>query len=134
MKRYQTLFVAWGALHLLCAVLAFIPNPVKVLAGAMVVLSVLYFVPAWILLYRAVSRADKIAIRLVRNVSFSVLLLTLIVLLANILSIGASTVVGDVLNGLLIVVSIPMFCSEAWAISLFCWALLWVMGLKYGKK
>lgn len=134
MKRYQTLFVAWGALHLLCMALAFIPNPVKVLAGAMVVLSVLYFVPAWILLYRTVSRGDKPAIRLVRNVSFVVLLLTLVVLLANILSIGAPTVVGDVLNGLLIVVSIPMFCSEAWVISLFCWALLWVLGLKYGKK
>ena len=62
------------------------------------------------------------------------ILLTLVMLLINFLSFEAADAAGIVLNALLILVSVPMVCSGAWVLSLFLWAILLMVCLKFGKK
>lgn len=133
MKK-QNLYIAWGVLYSICAGLGFIPEPEGVLTGLMVTLSLLFFVPPAMLLYHAVSREQYGTIRLIRNLSLASLGTTLVTLVVNFLSVGASEAAGDVLYGLLILVSAPMICSRLWVLSLFLWACLLMVCLKYAKK
>lgn len=133
MKK-RSLYIAWGVLYSICAGLGFIPEPEGVLTGLMVTLSLLFFVPPAMLLYHAVSREQYGTIRLIRNLSLASLGATLVTLVVNFLSVGASEAAGDVLYGLLILVSAPMICSRLWVLSLFLWACLLMVCLKYAKK
>lgn len=133
MKK-RSLYIAWGVLYSICAGLGFIPEPEGVLTGLMVTLSLLFFVPPAMLLYHAVSREQYGTIRLIRDLSLASLGATLVTLVVNFLSVGASEAAGDVLYGLLILVSAPMICSRLWVLSLFLWACLLMVCLKYAKK
>ena len=133
MKK-QNLYVAWGAMYVICAALAFIPEPPAVLSGIMVALSLGFFIPPAMLLYWAYPREKWATVRLVRNLSYASLGLTMVVLIVNVLSVGTSQVVGDVLYGLLILVSVPMVCARAWVISLFGWACLLTVSRVLLKK
>lgn len=133
MKR-KNLYIAWAVLYVICAALGFIHEPEGVLAGVMVTLSLLFFLPPAILLYRAIPREQWGTVRVVRNLSIASLALTLVMLVLNFLSLGASDAAGYVLYGLLILVSSPMVCAQAWVVSLFLWACLLMVSLKYLKK
>ena len=133
MKR-KNMYIAWAVLYVICAGLGFIHEPEGVLAGLMVILSLLFFLPPAILLYRAIPREQWGTVRVIRNLSIASLALTLIVLVLNFLSLGTSDAVGYVMNGLLIIVSSPMVCGQAWVVSLFLWACLLMVTLKYRKK
>ncbi len=133
MKR-KNLYITWGVLYVICATLGFIHEPEGVLAGLMVILSLLFFLPPAMLLYRAIPREQWGTVRMVRNISIASLMLTLIMLVLNFLSLSASDAVGYVMNGLLIIVSSPMVCGQAWVLSLFLWACLLMVSLKYRKK
>ena len=96
----------------------------------MVLLSLVFFVPGGLLLWRG----DRQAVRLVRNLSMISLSATLVCLIVNLLSVQNSRVVGDVLYGVLVVVSAPMVCSQFWGLSLFLWACLMVTAISKLKK
>ena len=55
-------------------------------------------------------------------------------ILANFLSVSLSESAGNALHVLLCFVSVPMFCLNNWALSLFLWAVLLVCSLKRLKK
>ena len=102
--------------------------------AALLMLSLAFFVPPAILLYRAVTRKERNTVVCIGAISAASLVLTLVMLLVNFLSFEASAAAGAVLHVLLILVSVPMICSGAWVLSLFLWALLLMICLKYGKK
>ena len=133
MKK-RNLYIAWGALYIICAGLGFIPEPEGVLAGLLVVLSLLFFLPPAMLLHHAVPREQYGTVRVIRNLSLASLGITLVTLVINFLSVGASTAAGDVLYGLLILVSVPMVCSQVWGLSLFLWACLLMVCFRHLKK
>ena len=60
--------------------------------------------------------------------------LSAVVLLLNFLSVTWPQFVGDGLYGLLVVISTPMICGQYWLISLFLWACLLMVCLKYLRK
>lgn len=122
------LYGLWAALYALCAGLSFITNPSQLQAGAMTVLSVLFFVPGGLLLLDARRSRDKKTLLVLRWISSLSLGLTLAALIANIASVTASSVVGDILHYVLIFVSVPMLCSHFWVLSLFLWACLLFAG------
>ena len=72
--------------------------------------------------------------RTIRNLSVASLALTLVLLVVNFLSVGASKAAGDVLYVLLIILSAPMVCGQVWVLSLFLWACLLMVCLKYRKE
>ena len=130
----QRLYLLWAFFYGACAALSFIPNPIGVVYFLLIVMSLAFFAPGAVLLYRAVKSRDQKTIALIRNISLISLGLTLLMLILNFLSYEASAVTGTVLYWLLILVSVPMVCSQLWVIPLFCWACMLMVCLDKGKK
>ena len=129
MKKSK-LMTLWGLLFVLCAGLGFVPDPGGAVKGLLTFVSVLFFVPPFLLLRQARSRKDRYTITLVRNLSALSLLLTVLLLAGNFLSVVAGEWVGTMLYYTLVIISSPMICSGHWAMSLFLWACLLFASLK----
>ena len=117
-----------------CTGLSCVPEPEGVTAGLLVTAALLFFLPPAMLLYRAIPREQWGTVRLIRYLSIVSLGLTFLLLILNLLSVGFSDTVGTVLHAALIMVSTPMVCMQSWFISLFLWAVLLMVTLKYRKK
>ena len=74
--KNKTLYLIWGGLFILCGLLGFIPEPSGFLKGLLMALSMIFFIPGWILLYRGQAKA-------VRNLSAVSLAVTLFLLILN---------------------------------------------------
>ena len=123
-------YTTWAGISILCAGLSFIPEPAGFLKFLMIALSLGFFLPPAMLLYRAKKERDVFTVKLIRNLSLASLVLTAAVLIISVLSFLAPEWVGNFLHILLILVSVPMVCSQYWVLSLFCWACLLMVSLK----
>ena len=132
MKK-STIFALWAGLFIICAGLGFIPEPSGAVKVLLTALSLVFFLPPAVLLYRAKSAGDTDTVLLVRNLSALSLTVTLAALMLNFLSAFWPEFWGNVLYGVLVVVSSPMVCSGYWALSLFGWACLLMVSLKLLK-
>ena len=132
--KIRKLAIAWAFLYGVTAALGFVPQPGKVLSFVMMLLSLAFFVPGGLLVYEGVSRGDYRLLKIVRNICFTSLGLTMVTLVLNFLSYEASAAAGTVLYWLLVLVSAPMICSQLWVIPLFGWACLLMVCLEKGKK
>ena len=129
MKK-STLFVLWGCLFIICAGLGFIPEPTGAGRFLLTVLAIGFFAPPAVLLYRARQEADRPTTQLIRNLSALSLAVTVATLILNFLSAFWPEFWGNVLYGILVIVSAPMICCGYWALSLFGWACLLMASLK----
>lgn len=129
-----TYYTLWAGLFILCAGLGFIPEPAGFLRFLLTALSLCFFIPPALLLHFAGEKGDKLTLKLVRNLSLASLGLTMVILIANFLSLMAPEAVGNLLYVLLVIVSAPMVCSGYWVLSLFCWACLLMVSLSKLKK
>lgn len=130
----KILFALWGGLYILCAGLGFIPNPAGAGRAAMIAAAVIFFLPGAFLLYLGKKSGDRKTLKLICALSAASLALTLVLLVVNFLSVGAVEAVGDLLYGLLIIVSSPMVCSQYWAVSMFGWACFLMVSISGLKK
>ena len=119
-------YTLWAGLFILCAGLGFIPEPAGLGKFCLVLLSLGFFVPPVCLLQYARKRGDRMNIRVVRNLSVASLVLTLVLIIANFMSLQASEFLGNMLYILLIIVSAPRVCAQYWIVSLFGWACLMI--------
>ena len=124
------LYAIWFCLYLLCVGLGTVEQVEGVGKVLFLLTSLIFFIPGALLLVLAKQEKNrKIALR-VRIVSICSLALTVIVFCANVFA-AASSQMSGFLNDLLNLVSVPMFCSQYWVLSLFCWAcLLWASFIK----
>ena len=127
-------FALWGGMYILCAGLGFIPEPEGALKWLLVILAVLFFAPPAGLLHFAVKAGDTHTVKLIRNLCLLSLGATVVVLILNFMSLIWSEAVGNALYGLLIVVSSPMICAQYWLLSMFLWACLLMVSIKYLRK
>lgn len=127
------LYGSWIFLYILCAGLAHVTGAEGLQSAALLLLSVLFFIPGAILLADALRTGDRKTAVLLRWLSGGSLALTVIALAANVASALASETVGNVLYEVLIFVSVPMVCSQQWLLSLFLWACLFC-GTFLGRK
>ena len=134
MKNTKTIWILWGAIYLLCAICAFFPNPQGVWYGLFILLSLGFFVPPSILLYDAVTAHKRKNLLTIRLLSFLSLGLTLVMLIINFLATNASEAWGTALYWILLVISVPMVCAQAWVIGLFGWACLLMATFMVSKK
>jgi len=132
----KKLLALWAAMFLLCAGLGFISLPMGGLKVFMVAAAVAFFIPPALLIRSAVNRKrpHRDMLLLIRNLSLFSLIATTVVLLLNFLSVAWPRFVGDGLYGLLVVISTPMICGQYWLMSLFLWACLLMVCLKYLRK
>ena len=130
----KSLYSLWGVLFIICAGLGFIPEPPEAARWVFTLLSVLFFLPPAVLVYRAGKREDVYTLKFLRNLSLASLCLTLTLLVGNLLTALRSEFLGNVLYGILIIVSCPMVCSGYWVLSLFLWACLRITALGFLRK
>ena len=128
--KSRFLYVLWGALFILCAGLGFIPEPAGVLRLLLTAVSIAFFLPPALLVYKSRREKNQRTLSLVRNLSIASLSLSVLLIIANFLTVFRSALLGDILHGLLVVVSSPMICSGHWAMSLFFWACLLIASMK----
>ena len=128
------LFALWGFLFIICAGLGFIPEPAGAVRVLLTLVSIGFFVPPAVLLYRAKQEKDTHTLQLIRNLSALSLLVTVIALIGNFLSALSSEFLGNLLHAVLVVVSSPMICSGHWALSMFLWACLLIAAAREWKK
>lgn len=124
--KQKTLYPVWGIVYILCCTLGFLPQRTTALNVVLTVISVLFFLPGVLILADSYKHKDHKGLVRLRLISLASLLLSLILLVASFISTQGSTALGDALHFLLGVVSVPMFCSSFWALSLFLWACLFI--------
>ena len=130
----RILYILWGCMYALCAGLSHISQPGAAQSVALTILSVLFFVPPAFLLINALLQKDKKTLLILWRISAISLGLTVIVLLANVLSALGSTLLGDIMYEVLIFVSVPMVACPYWALSLFLWACLFFSAMPRKSK
>ncbi|MBQ8620827.1 MAG: hypothetical protein IJ422_00755 [Oscillospiraceae bacterium] len=128
------LLTLWGGMFILCAGLGFIPTVTGFVEVLLVALALGFFIPPALLLRLCQRKKDRRTIALIRNLSFFSLVLTTVLMVANILSSLASELVGDLLNAVLVIVSSPMACSQNGFLTIFCWACLMIVSHSMLKK
>ncbi len=132
MTRNGKLWLAWGGMYVLCTIFGFIDTKNGFLQALFALSSMGFFLPGGILLYEAVTDKDRKAVRFIRGICVTSLVLTMLLIIANALTLPSGEAVGNRMNALLILVSTPMFSSQMWALSLFLWACL-LMGSFFKK-
>ena len=123
-------------MYAICAGIGFIPAPQGIAQGIMIFFSLVFFLPPAILFHRATGKKDKETFKILRNLSLTWLITATVALCINILSVGASALVGNILYYILILVTAPMVCGQFWVMSLFLWACLLIASwtkLKQGR-
>lgn len=132
--RYRVLFLLWGVLFAVTAVLGlFFPgveNPWG-LAGLRCV-SILFFLPPWMILLKAQRENNRRRILLIRYLALAWLVLALALVCASIMSVNYFPAMGNLLHILLTVICTPMVCSNFYALPMFLWATLLIGS--FGKK
>lgn len=135
MKDKQ-LYLYWLYLYIICATLGFIPQERNPLVAALLaILTLVFFVPPAILLYRGIQQQSRPKLTRIALLSALSLGLTTLLFIANMLTVLAPNdlLLGNVFNALLILVSAPMMCAPYQIISLFMWACLLVVALRWQK-
>jgi hypothetical protein len=128
------LYALWGVLYIFCGLLGFIREPNGFVTALLVLMAVGFFVPGAVLLYRGYKARNPGRIKAICAISLVWLVMTLVLLILNFLTAGATALAGDLLYGFLVILSAPMFCGQAWVLSLFLWACLLMSGLSCLKK
>ena len=118
------LYAAWGVLYALCVGLGFVENATGFGKFLLVFTGIVFFLPPFFLLWQAKKEDNRKTLKALRFVSIGVLALSLILLIANFLSVYFSAKTGLVLYVLLVMFSVPMVCTQYWVLGLFLWACL----------
>lgn len=133
MKK-RILYISWAVLYALCAALGHITSPADLQSLALTILSLVFFIPGIVLLVDALHSRDAFELKRLICICSASLGLTMVLLIANVLSVFGSKLLGDVLFEFLILFSVPMVCSQHWILSMFLWACLLCAALAGKKK
>ena len=131
--KNRILFASWGLLFIVCAGLGFIPEPTGAARVLLTLLSLLFFLPPAVLVWDGGRTGNRAQLTLIRNLSALSLGLTVVLLVLTFVMAFQSETLGNVLHGVLVIVSSPMICSGHWAMSLFLWACLLIASMNAGK-
>lgn len=133
MKKY-ILYGIWFCLYVTCLFLGYVTEPDQAQQVALLLMALIFFVPGVLLLIDAHRAKDAKTLCILRWISAVSLGLTVVLLIANVASALAPDAVGNALYELLIIVSVPMVCSQHWLVSLFLWACLFFATLRRKAK
>ena len=122
----KILYLIWLCLYILCAGLGTITQRNIIGDIFLTALSLAFFIPGILLLYKSIRENNKKTLRTVRILSLCSLILTLSLIVLNIVLVFAGEAVGQALNYLLILFSAPMFCCYLRGLSPFLWACLFI--------
>ena len=119
------LYCGWGVLYVLCVALGLLQTTELIIRIALLIISLIFFLPGAMLLYNGLKHGDRKTVLQVRWISIASLVLTLLGLIALFLcAASGSEAAVDIAFEALLVVSAPMVCSQYWVVSLFLWSCL----------
>ena len=124
--KTRNLYLLWLGLYILCAGLGLIQIRNAFIHILLGIFALAFYLPAILLLHQAITKGHKKSLLCVRYISLASLVLTLILFVANILCVYASETVGKLLDALLHLVSVPMFCCYWRIFGLFLWSCLFM--------
>ena len=124
--KTKKLYLLWLGIYVLCAGLGLIPQRNLFFQILLTVLALAFYIPGVLLLCRGITEGSQKLIRQIRWISLASLLLTLLLFIFNVLAVRAAQGVGVVLNILLNLVSVPMYCCYWPGLGLFLWACLFI--------
>ena len=134
LKDKGILKALWAGMYIVCVVLSFLPAPSGGNKVLFVLLSLLFFAPPFADVYFSWKRKDRKELQLLKLLCIVSLGATLVLMVANVLSVLGGEMLGNVLYFLLVLGSVPMICGQYWAYSLLLWAvLLWCTVAALGK-
>ena len=122
--KEKNLYIIWACLYFLCVGLGLVQEAEGFGKILLVLTAVIFFLPGVGLLYYGFQTNNRNVLLRVRIVCLASLSLTLLLIIANLMSVSVSADVGNVLYALLALFSAPMLCSQYWVLSLFLWACL----------
>ena len=124
MNKKKVLYIVWAMLYCACLALGFVKIQTTGEKAVLIAISISFFIPPFWLYFLANKENDRKTVAVLRWVGIGSLIMTLILLVANILSVYGSRTLGQVLYVLLVLVSVPLAASHTWALSLYFWAVL----------
>ena len=134
----KKLWLSWLYLYILTAILGFIPQPGGVAYALLLCVGACFFIPGFMLVYRADIREQYDIVRKVRTISIVALCVDVFLICVNFASAlfpGTMGVAwGIVLHVMLVLFTAPMVCAQAWVVALFGWACLLFYALSVLKK
>lgn len=127
MKKNTSLYIVWAVLYCACVGFSF-ASPTNAGGKAfLVILSLGFFVPPYILLFQAKKQENRKVIKTLRWISVGVLVMSALLLALNILSVKFSADAGLTMYVLLAMFAPPLACGQQWALGLFLWACLMML-------
>lgn len=129
MKK-SVVYCVWAVLFVLCAALGFAPEQKGFGKFLFTATGIIFFLPPFYLAFRARKERDRRTVQLLRIISICVLSLSLVLIVLNFLSVYFSAYTGLFLHVLLVLFTVPMVCSQYWALALFLWACLLMVCLQ----
>lgn len=132
--KERKLYLYWLYLYILCAALGFIRQRSPLVTALLTLLGLVFYIPPGWILYR--SRRDKKQLTPILLISTLSLVLTLLLFIANALSVLApqNLMLGNILNATLVVFSSPMMCLPLQGLGIFGWACLLFTALYLRKR
>lgn len=122
--KEKILYLFWLAMYIICVGMGTILERNIIIHILLMVLALAFYIPGLLLVIEGIKQNDPKILFRVRIVCICSLVLSLILIVANIASVYASSSVGNVLNQVLLIVATPMHCCYYRFISLFLWACL----------
>ena len=132
--KERKLYLSWLYLFILCAALGFIRQRSPLVTALLTLLGLVFYIPPGWILYR--SRRDKKQLTPILLISTLSLVLTLLLFIANALSVLApqNLMLGNILNATLVVFSSPMMCLPLQGLGILGWACLLFTALYLRKR
>lgn len=128
--RYKPLYILWAVLFSLTALLGLLfPSAEGAAAALLLIISVIFFLPPWAILAKGRLEGNRKHVTLIRLLALASLAATLVLLCLNVMSVGMSEWMGNVLFSLLTVVCAPLVCSNLYIVPMFLWAALLMASL-----
>lgn len=132
--KNRILWGLWILMYGICAGLGHVAEPAGNQLWAIPLLAALFFVPGALLLFDALRRQDRKQFCILRWISGLSVGLTVVTLIANVISALGGETLGVVLHEILIIVSVPMLCLGKWYLSMFLWCCIFFATLKKPVK
>lgn len=124
--HYKVLYLLWAVMFALTAALGFlfpsVSDPARRLP--LQIAAAIFFLPPWAILTKARVSGEKKHVTIVRCLALASIVLTCALLCLNILSVGMSEEMGNLLHTILTIVSAPLVCSNFYVMPLFLWGTL----------
>ena len=123
MKK-RILYIIWLCMAILCIGLGTLETDELTLQIPLAAIGIVFFVPPAIVIYDALESRDRKEVLRLRLISIASLVLTVVSLIAFVLTAAVGAEIADLLYDLLNILSCPMLCCQQWLISLFLWGCL----------